>query len=351
MADRDDEARLRDLKKRVASEPGSRFFVQLAEEYRKAGRLPEAIKALGDGIVAHPGYVAARVALARAFLEAGRIEESLAAFSRVLIDDPSNLVAAKALGDIHLSRGEPKEALKRYLRFRAISGDRRLDEVIAKLSEEAGPAPVVALAPPARIEPAQVPAQPPLMVSTFPAIDLTPPSPPRRETDPFDITSVPYAKLPKPGPVVSEPAEQMLSRDVLLDGIPSREIVTRKFRLPESTWPFEAAPKEPPLPAAAVARREETAPAEPAATGEAVAAEASGRTLAELDFEQGHPNEALRLAEELLAPRSGDKDLLGLRDEAADLSAPAPDAGRERRLAKIRLLNQWLAAVQKRSRP
>ncbi len=374
MADHDQEARLRDLKERVEREPGSRFFVPLAEEYRKAGRVPDAIKALESGLAVHPAYVAARVALARAYLEVGRIDESMQNFSKALVDDPSNLVAAKALGDIHLSRGEPMEALKRYLRFRAVSGDRRMDEVIAKLREASGPPPdaaparalAPASAPPTRIEPAEAPAPLPLMVSPFPAIDLSPPPPPRRETDPFDITSVPYAPPPKPGPVVSEPAEQMLSRDVRLDGIPSRdasadeEIVTRKIRLPETAWPFVPAPEEPPLPDAAVGPPEATAPAEPAPAGEPVAAEVSGRTLAELYFEQGHAHEALHLADELLLASPGDERLLRLRDEAADrLAVPAPapvpppvgDAGRERRLEKIRLLNQWLAAVQKRSRP
>jgi len=103
-----------------------------------------------------------------------------------------------------------------------------------------------------------------------------------------------------------------------------------------------------------------TAPAEPAPAGEPVAAEASGRTLAELYFEQGHYHEALRLVDALLAASPGDEGLRRLRDEAADRLAasasaavprPLQDAGRERRLAKIRLLNQWLDAVQKRSRP
>ncbi len=371
MADRDQEAKLRDLKQRVEREPRSRFFVPLAEEYRKAGRLPEAIRTLEDGLLAHPGYVAARVALARAFLEVGRIEESVAAFSKVLADDPSNLVALKALGDIHLSRGEPKEALNRYLRFREVSGDRRLDSVIAKLREEIEPSPEVVFAPavppPNRIEPAPSPPLPPLMVSTFPAVDLSPPPPRRRDTDPFDITSVPYARPPEQVAMASEPAESMLSRDRPLDGIASRgdvledrdeEIVTRKIRLAETSWPFQPAPEEPPIPSAGVGSLEPVEEAEPAPAGDPVAAEASGRTLAGLYFEQGHADEAFRLAEELLQASPGDESLRRLRDDAADhLALPPPptvplpieDAGRERRLAKIQVLNQWLSAIQTRS--
>src|SRR5687768_6955515 len=226
MSERDVEARLRDLKKRVEREPRSRFFVPLAEEYRKSGRLPEAIRALEDGLRAHPGYVAARVALARAFLETGRIEESMEAFSKVLVDDPSNLVASKALGDIHLSRGQPMEAPKRYLRFRAVSGDRRLDALIEKLRGETGASPEGALAPspaprapappppPAPGGPAATPTEPSALVNPLPPIDLWPAPPARRETDPFDITSVPFAPAPEAEPNVSEPAEGMLSRDV-----------------------------------------------------------------------------------------------------------------------------------------
>ena len=377
MADRDQEARLRDLKQRVEREPRSRFFVPLAEEYRKAGRLPEAIRALEKGLESHPGYVAARVALARAFLEAGRIDEAMAAFSKVLGDDPSNLVAAKALGDIHLSRGEPMEALKRYLRFRAVSGDRRLDEVIARLRSETAPAPDATPAPspsrrppPAAFEPpapAVEPAEPPRVVSPLPPLALWPASPPRRETDPFDITSVPWSPPPErePGSTSPEAAEQMPSRDRSLEAIPSREVpsndegaVARGLRLPEPTWPFLPAPEADAVPSPEVAPAAGEAAAPPEGGGP------SGRTLAELYFEQGHHAEAVRLADELLVAIPGDGGLTRLRDEAAlRLSAPAPveapagppppvpDSRRERRLAKIGILNQWLDTVSERNRP
>ncbi|HZI67740.1 MAG TPA: tetratricopeptide repeat protein [Thermoanaerobaculia bacterium] len=372
MANHDLEEKLRDLKKRVESEPRSRFFVPLAEEYRRAGRLPEAIRALENGLAAHPGYVAARVALGRALLETGRIEESVEAFSKALSDDPSNLVAAKALGDIHLSRGEPMEALKRYLRFRAVSGDRRLDDIIAKLRNRIGPAsepsaapapappvlPPSAFAPPAAIEPAEA-AEPRRLVSPMPPLELWPAPPPRRETDPFDITSVPYAPAPKPASTAPEPAEEMLSRDVRLDATPppDAEIRTRRIRLPEATWPFEPASATEPAPTPP-AETAEADPLPPDGSG------ASGRTLAELYFEQGHDADAIRLADDLLVAIPGDEGLRRLREEAArrlaahapaappggELPPPVLDPGRERRLAKVRLLNQWLDAVSERSR-
>ncbi|HVE65872.1 MAG TPA: tetratricopeptide repeat protein [Thermoanaerobaculia bacterium] len=365
MADYDLEARLRDLKKRVEHDPRSRFFVPLAEEYRRAGRLPEAIKALEGGLAEHPGYVAARVALGRALLETGRIEEAMDAFSKALTDDPSNLVAAKALGDIHLSRGEPMEALKRYLRFRAVSGDRRVDDVIAKLRDRVGPSPEPLPAPtpavfppvafpPAPIEPVVEAARAPRAASPLPPVDLWPAPPTRRETDPFDITSVPFERpgMPPPGAASPEPAEEMLSRDVRLDAVPADDVRPSALRLPEAKWPFEAPPESDRPPS------REGEPPLVAAAPEQGGSGASGRTLAELYFEQGHDADAIRVADDLLVAIPGEEGLERLRDEAArrlagsapEMPPPVEDPGRERRLAKVRILNQWLDAVSERSR-
>jgi tetratricopeptide (TPR) repeat protein len=351
MSDRDPEARIRDLKKRVEREPGSRFFVPLAEEYRRAGRISDALRTLEEGLVAHPSYVAARVALARSYLEAGRTEESMAAFSKALADDPSNLVAAKALGDLHLSRGEPVDALKRYLRYRGISGDRRLDGLIGRLQGEVAPAPES----PARAETATPLPRPPsfrdtpLGTAPLPA-EILPPFrsepavavPPARQTDKHDISGITYER-----PVMTfAPAEDSVgvpSRDQSLDAIHAvarddAEIVTRKIRLPEATWPFEPA-----IPAAPVA---------PGVNEPAPAEEPGGRALADLYFEQGHFVEARSLYDELLAAAPADDELRRLRDEAALRASaepprlPAADPARERRLAKVRVLNEWLGAVQ-----
>jgi len=364
---------------RVEREPGSRYFVPLADELRKAGRLPDAIATLESGLVVHPGYVAARIALARAYLEAGRIESSMEAFARALADDPSNLVAAKALGDLHLSRGEPLEALKRYRLYRAISGDRRLDVVIDGLEGEAARAQRAAEAapaqppprppaatPPNRVEPI---VAPPELAQPFPA--ASPAAARTRHTDPHDISGVSYERPTGPAPLdAAEP--DVPSRDLSLDEFaeskPRRdddEIVTRKIRLPATMWPFET---EPPASARAEAvsepeavpetvREPEPVP-EPIAPREPIplAEQPSGRTLADLYFEQGHYSEALDLYREILSGDESNARVLGLRDEAERRAAaasppelPAGDPARERRLAKIRVLNEWLDVIRNRA--
>jgi tetratricopeptide (TPR) repeat protein len=350
----DFEARIQELKKRVEREPGSRFFVALSEEYRKAGQLREAIATLEDGLVAQPGYVGARIALARACLEAGRIEESMTAFSKALSDDPSNLVAAKALGDLHLSRGEPIEALKRYLRYRGISGDRRLDAVIVRLQEETAP-PVERSPEPTPSPPPAFPLAPiePLSPVDVPAALAEPFVPPgygpvgrvARETDPHDISGVQYEPPSGIAPTAAEQPPAVHSRDRPLDSIASprksdEEIVTRKIRLPEANWPFEVPTPSPP----------------PRASENPPPPQTEGRTLADLYFEQGHSAEARDLYEGLLGAAPGDGELRRLRDEAARRADVAPppalpdaDPARERRLAKIRILNEWLTALETRS--
>jgi tetratricopeptide (TPR) repeat protein len=138
------EERIRELKRRITQNAASPLFVGLAEEYRAAGQLPEAIGTLEKGIEAHPRYVSARVALARAYLEAGRTEDATAMFAKALELDPANLVSARCLADIHLSRGDSLEAIKRYKLYHALSGDSSVDEIIEKLEAEIGPAPPAA---------------------------------------------------------------------------------------------------------------------------------------------------------------------------------------------------------------
>jgi tetratricopeptide (TPR) repeat protein len=369
------EAHIRDLQNRVDREPGTRFFVPLADALRKVGRLPEAIATLEAGLVVHPGYVAARIALARAYLEAGRIESSMEAFSQALADDPSNLVAAKALGDLHLSRGEPLEALKRYRLYRAISGDRRLDVVIDGLEGEASRAAGAA----SQAAPPQPPPRPPAATPTervepiVPPPELAQPFPGApgmasraRHTDPFDISGISYKRPTGPAPldaVEPEVPSRDLSLDAFAESRPQRdddEIVTRKIRLPATMWPFEPAP---PAPARAETAPEPEAAEEPAVEPEAapepaavLPEEPSGRTLADLYFEQGHYSEALGLYREILSGDESNAEVLRLRDEAERRAAAAPpaelpagDPVRERRLAKIRVLNEWLDVIRNRA--
>jgi tetratricopeptide (TPR) repeat protein len=144
VADPASDARIRDLRRRIAQDPTSPLFMALAEEHRAAGRLDEAIRILEKGVGTHARYLSAQVALGRAYREAGKIEESMSLFTRALESDPGNLVAARSLAEVYLSRGDRLEAIKRYKLYHALSGDRAVEEIIERLEAEIGPAPPAA---------------------------------------------------------------------------------------------------------------------------------------------------------------------------------------------------------------
>jgi tetratricopeptide (TPR) repeat protein len=132
---------MRELRRRLEQDSTSPLFVGLAEEYRAAGRLPDAIRTLEKGLQLYPQYVSAQVALARAYLEADRAKDAAAMFTKALACDRGNLVSARSLADIYLSRGERIEAVKKYKLYRALSGDRGVGEIIERIERDLGPAP------------------------------------------------------------------------------------------------------------------------------------------------------------------------------------------------------------------
>jgi tetratricopeptide (TPR) repeat protein len=347
MADPGAKARIEDLKRRLEIDPGSRLFVALAEEYRKNGLLPEALSTLQKGLLAHPHYISAQVALGRAYLESGLITEAIATFSKVLVADPGNLVSAKSLADIYLSRGEAVEAVKKYKLYRALSGDKGVEEIIARLERETAPPPPPAATPRALA----APPPPPTFVETPTGpIRMSRAAAPAAAPEPLELTHVRFepGEESHPSRAASEPFG-VVSRDLPLPEAPiapprseasdgaGSDAATRAVRISEILPRPDAGAPRPP------------APAEPVE-----AAPGRGRTLADLYFAQGHYAEALRIYDDLVAANPLDEELRRLRRDAEARLLPAgttpggaaPDPALERRLARIRVLKRWLSVLQ-----
>lgn len=92
--------RIDELKRRVDEDPASLAFAALGEEYRRLGKLAEAVEACRAGLPRHPEYVSARVTLARALLELGDQEAARVEFERVIRQAPENLAAIRGLAEI-----------------------------------------------------------------------------------------------------------------------------------------------------------------------------------------------------------------------------------------------------------
>jgi tetratricopeptide (TPR) repeat protein len=136
----------------IAKDPTSRVFAALAELYRKAGMLDEAVRLCLNGIKAHPKYMSGRVALARAYFDKGLIKEAKEEVLSVVSVTPDNIVANKILGDIHLLEDDAVNARERFLKVLSLSPDDAEAKEKLKQSEQIAPAVPSSAAPPAEAE-------------------------------------------------------------------------------------------------------------------------------------------------------------------------------------------------------
>lgn len=103
-------SRIEELERRVRQDPASIAFGALAEEYRRAGRLEEAIAACRAGLERHPSYLSARVTLGRALQDLGQRADARAEFEYVLSLAPDNLAAIRGLAELHGEHDEEPPA-------------------------------------------------------------------------------------------------------------------------------------------------------------------------------------------------------------------------------------------------
>lgn len=95
-----DTSRITELEGRIARDPASIAFAQLAEEYRRDGRLDDAVRTCRAGLAQHPDYPSARLTLGRALVALGRIEEGRAEFEHVAREGQDHLAAVRAVEEL-----------------------------------------------------------------------------------------------------------------------------------------------------------------------------------------------------------------------------------------------------------
>ena len=117
------------LKERVDRDPESKLFVPLAEEYKKAGMLEEAIDVLLKGLERHPNYMSARVSLGKIYLEKGMFNEAGQEFKKVVSLIPDNLYAHKKLAEIYKNLDNKNKAITE---LRVVLRLNPTDEIAAK---------------------------------------------------------------------------------------------------------------------------------------------------------------------------------------------------------------------------
>ena len=119
--------------KKYQEDPRSRVFAPLAEAYRKAGMVDEAIEVAREGMAIHPQFVGGRVALARALFDKKEYELVLKELEDVIQNAPDNLVAQRLVGESALMMGFVTRAL---ISFKMLLIYQPQDTDLAKLVQE-----------------------------------------------------------------------------------------------------------------------------------------------------------------------------------------------------------------------
>jgi len=129
-----EEAEIKELSKKLAQQPDSMVFVQLADAYRRAGDLEQSVQVCLKGLERHPTYTTARAVLGRNYLDLGKLDEAASEFRQIEVADPENIMAHRMLGQIYLEKGQYAEAIARQQRVLALDPD---DTTAQELLQEA----------------------------------------------------------------------------------------------------------------------------------------------------------------------------------------------------------------------
>ena len=111
MADKELSPAIQRLSDKVAADPQSRVFVQLADEYLKCGLIEEAIGVLAAGIHHHPTHVAARMMLGKIYLKTKQMEQAEDEFEAVVQIYPDSILSHKNLAHIYRELGQLEKAM------------------------------------------------------------------------------------------------------------------------------------------------------------------------------------------------------------------------------------------------
>ena len=197
-------SRLQELTAKYMQNP-RRYFVPLANEYRKANELDRAIALCREHLPAQPGHMSGHIVLGRAYFEKGDIEAAREVFLTSVALDDENLIALRHLGDIARNRNELAEASQWYTRvLEADPQNEEIERIVRSLgataaTETTAPAPEQ-IAPPAAaaiIDPISVVRAPPTAEDS----GLFDPTPPGLRA----ITSAGLGGAPKVPPMALPP--------------------------------------------------------------------------------------------------------------------------------------------------
>ena len=186
-------ARIDDLRKKFDENP-RRYFAPLANEYRKAGDLAQAIAISRQHLADQPGHMSGHIVFGQALFENKDYAEARSVFEAALALDPENLIALRHLGDIARDTGD--YATARIWYQRVLDADPRNEDIAAQVALVAeAEANAAAAAASAAAAPSRTP-----LAATIITKAVTPRKSMASEAKTLEISAV-----PRPAPLAPQP--------------------------------------------------------------------------------------------------------------------------------------------------
>jgi tetratricopeptide (TPR) repeat protein len=175
---------IRGLTARLADEPGSLAFLELAEALRRRGQLEAAHKVARGGLARYPGLADAHDLMARILSDQGDLAGAFDAWASALQLDPMRTSALKGVGFLYFRAGESAAAMEHLQRALEVDPDDvSIRQAIARLGParpdppagvaDATPAPATPppAVSPAADSPAEATPEEPVASGPFDAVD------------------------------------------------------------------------------------------------------------------------------------------------------------------------------------
>ena len=128
---------IRALTARIAEEPGSLAFLELAEALRRRGQLDAAYKVARGGLSRYPGLADAHDLMARMLSDQGDLAGAFDAWSSALQLDPMRTTALKGIAFLYYRADDKAAALEHLQRALDVDpDDRSIAQALARIGGE-----------------------------------------------------------------------------------------------------------------------------------------------------------------------------------------------------------------------
>jgi len=125
---------IRRQEERLARDPASLAFAQLADLYRKAGRTRDAVALCRNGLTRYPHYTTARLILAKALVADGQLAPAQAELDAILEVSPKDVQCHRLAAEIQRRLGHIDEAVRHLEAAVALDpGDRESQGLLSML--------------------------------------------------------------------------------------------------------------------------------------------------------------------------------------------------------------------------